>query len=116
MATTLAVPKPAGRAARRRELGLDYMRASVTLLVIVAHSALGYSTLAAHDIRHTFIPVVDSSQSSLLNFVFYIVDNFTMCMLFLVSGLFVLPGLRTHGVLGYVWHRIVRLGVPFATT
>lgn len=92
------------------------MWASVTLLVIIAHSALGYSTLAALDTRHYFIPVVDASQSALMTFVFYIVDNCTMCMLFLVSGLFVLPGLRSHGVLGYVWHRIVRLGIPFATT
>jgi|HubBroStandDraft_4_1064222.scaffolds.fasta_scaffold101342_1 glucan biosynthesis protein C len=116
MAGTVAVAGPPARTVHGRELGLDYLRGSVTFLVIVAHSALAYATLSVEDTRHTFIPVVDSSQTSILNFVFYFIDNFPMCLLFLVSGLFVLPGLRSHGVFGYVRQRLIRLGIPFAVS
>ena len=116
MATTIALPKPAARAVHNRELGIDYLRGWVTFLVIVAHSAVGYSTMSSQDVKHTFIPVLDSAQKPFFNLIFYFVDNFAMCLLFLVSGLFVLPGLRSHGVFGYVWQRIVRLGIPFAVS
>jgi hypothetical protein len=39
-----------------------------------------------------------------------------MSLMFLISGLFVVPALRRHGVRQFISDRVLRLGVPFAFT
>ncbi|MGO9127070.1 MAG: acyltransferase family protein [Terriglobales bacterium] len=116
MAATIVLPKSAARPTQGREVSLDYLRATVTLLVIVSHSAAAYAMFSVYDNGHNFVPVVDASRSLVFDFIFYLVDNFPMCLLFLVSGLFVLPGIRSHGTAVFLRNRLLRLGVPFAAT
>lgn len=93
---------------------LSYLRALVTLLVVAHHSALAYVTfkLPGHGFT-TAIPVTDASKWSGFDVFVGWNDVFFMALMFFVSGLFVWPSLRRHGVSAYLRRRFLRLGVPF---
>lgn len=99
-----------------RDLSIDYLRTTLTLMVIGHHSSLAYTTFAYFDKEHMFrstAPVVDSSRWLFFDYAENFNDVFFMSLMFFVSGLFVYPALRRHGTLGFIRERLLRLGVPF---
>jgi glucan biosynthesis protein C len=103
--------------ARVRDVGFDYLRATLTLMVVAHHSALAYTTWARFDASHylaSSVPVVDKARSLALDYAENFNDVFFMSLMFFVSGLFVWPSLRRHGAGGFLRSRLLRLGLPFA--
>ena len=106
---SLATGKP-------RDLSIDYLRTTITLMVIAHHSALAYTTWArfdSHDVFRSTAPVVDVSRWAFLDYAENFNDVFFMSLMFFVSGLFTLPAIRKHGAIGFARDRLLRLGVPF---
>ena len=104
----------------QRVFQLSYLRTLVTLLVVAHHSALAYMSLkpprpgfTAQSLWWTAFPVVDASKWSGFGLLVGWNDVFFMALMFFLSGLFVWPGLRRHGVGAYLGRRLLRLGVPF---
>src|ERR1700728_1183618 len=103
-------------ATARRDLSIDYLRTTLTLMVIAHHSSLAYTTFAYFDTEHIFqstAPVVDSARWIFFDYAENFNDVFFMSLMFFVSGLFVYPALRRHGTWGFIRERLLRLGVPF---
>ncbi len=99
-----------------RDLSIDYLRTTLTLLVIAHHSMLAYTTWASFDKEDVFrstAPIVDSSRWVALNYAENFNDVFFMSLMFFISGLFAYPAIRRHGPLSFARDRILRLGVPF---
>ncbi len=100
-----------------RDLSIDYLRTTLTLMVLGHHSALAYTTFARFNKQHMFestAPVVDSARCIFFDYAENFNDVFFMSLMFFVSGLFVYPALRKHGTLNFIRDRFLRLGVPFA--
>ena len=100
-----------------RDLSIDYLRTTLTLMVLAHHSSLAYTTFARFDKEHMFrstAPVVDSARWIFFDYAENFNDVFFMLLMFFVSGLFVYPALRRHGTLAFVRDRFLRLGLPFA--
>jgi glucans biosynthesis protein C len=103
--------------ARRRDLSIDYLRTTLTLMVLAHHSSLAYTSWAFFDREHVFrstAPVVDVTRWAFFDYAENFNDVFFMSLMFFVSGLFVFPALRRHGTLKFMRDRMLRLGVPFA--
>ncbi len=102
---------------RTRDLSIDYLRTTLTLMVLAHHSSLAYTTWAHFDKQNPFrstAPVVDSARWAFFNYAENFNDVFFMSLMFFVSGLFVYPALRRHGTLQFIRDRFLRLGLPFA--
>ena len=115
--TTAAIPAPSGKLAPARDLSIDYLRTTLTLMVLGHHSALAYTTFARFNKEHIFqstAPVVDTARWIFFDYAENFNDVFFMSLMFFVSGLFVYPALRKHGTLSFLRDRFLRLGLPFA--
>ncbi len=102
--------------ARRRDLSIDYLRTTLTLMVLAHHSSLAYTSWAYFDPQHpsrSTAPVVDPMRWAFFDYAENFNDVFFMSLMFFVSGLFVFSAVRRHGVAGFVRDRMLRLGVPF---
>jgi glucan biosynthesis protein C len=107
----------AGAVKKPRDVSIDYLRAVVTLMVLAHHSSLAYTTFAHFDRVNVFdstAPVVDTARWRFLDYAENFNDVFFMSLMFFLSGLFVYPALKRHGVPGFVKERLLRLGLPFA--
>lgn len=105
------------RELRQRDLSIDYLRTTLTLMVLAHHSCLAYTTWAHFDKENIFrstAPVVDVTRWAFFDYAENFNDVFFMSLMFFVSGLFVYPALRRHGTLGFIRDRFLRLGIPFA--
>ena len=105
------------RAQSARDVSLDYLRATLTLMVVAHHSSLAYTTFARADPAHylaSTAPIVDQGRWLFLDYAENFNDVFFMSLMFFISGLFVLPSLRHSGWPVFVRHRVIRLGLPFA--
>lgn len=103
-------------APRGRDLSIDYLRTTLTLLVLAHHSSLAYTSWAYFNREHIFLstaPIVDTTRWAFFDYAENFNDVFFMSLMFLVSGLFVYPALRKHGTLRFLRDRLLRLGVPF---
>ena len=102
--------------AQGRYAAIDYLRAFITLLVLAHHSALSYLDYAyvnpSTPLRSS-APIVDSSRWIFFDHAVEFNDIFFMSLMFLISGLFVLPALRSKGVIPFIKDRFLRLGLPF---
>ena len=100
----------------KRNLAIDYLRSGVTILVVVHHAALAYTTFSHYDpgryLRST-APVVDVLRWMPLDLVVGFNDMFFMPLMFLISGLFVTPSLERKGCGRFLLDRTKRLGIPF---
>ena len=99
-----------------RDLSIDYLRTTLTLMVVAHHSILAYTTWAAFNKEHVFrstAPVVDGSRWIVFNYAENFNDVFFMSLMFFISGIFVYPAVRRHGALTFAKDRLLRLGVPF---
>ncbi len=103
-------------------LAIDNLRAVVILLVLAFHSALAYlSFLPAHPFAFDSppflwraFPIVDPARSFGLDLFCAWLDVFLMSFFFLLSGLFAWPSLTRKGERGFLYGRVLRLGLPFA--
>lgn len=99
-----------------RDLSIDYLRTTLTLLVVAHHSSLAYTSWAHFDAVHIFrstAPIVDSTRWRFFDYAENFNDVFFMSLMFFISGLFVYPAIRKHGVRRFVSDRCLRLFVPF---
>lgn len=102
---------------RPRDLSIDYLRITLTLMVLGHHSSLAYTSWASFDPWHltrSTAPVVDTMRWAFFDYAENFNDVFFMSLMFFVSGLFVWSALRRHGTLGFIRDRFLRLGLPFA--
>lgn len=99
-----------------RTVWLDYLRTTLTVLVVAHHSSLAYTTFATFNkeayIRSTH-PVVDTYRSITLDIFENFNDVFFMSLMFFISGIFVLPALQKKGVRSFLRDRFYRLFIPF---
>ena len=99
-----------------RVVWLDYLRGFITVLVVAHHSTLAYTTFASFN-KQAYIlsthPVVDTTRSLALDIFEDFNDVFFMSMMFLISGIFVLPALARKGPRVFVRDRFYRLFIPF---
>jgi glucan biosynthesis protein C len=85
-------------------------------LVVLHHSILAYAEFAHFNRRHylwSTAPIVDHARWVGFDVVVDFNDVYFMSLMFLISGLFVIPSLFRHGSLHYLGGRAVRLGLPF---
>lgn len=114
---TSAIREERVRATLGRDLSIDYLRTTLTLMVLAHHSCLAYTSWAYFDKENVFrstSPVVDVTRWAFFDYAENFNDVFFMSLMFFVSGLFVYPALRKHGTVSFVRDRLLRLGLPFA--
>jgi cbb3-type cytochrome oxidase subunit 3 len=102
------------------QLGLGYLRAFVTLLVVAHHSFLAYVTIAPKpgvSLKTSpfwmVFPVVDVRRSPIADLFVGFNDSFFMSLMFLISGCFVWKSLQKKGPGRFANDRALRLGIPF---
>lgn len=98
---------------------IDDLRSAVIVLVVAHHAALAYIPHAQVDPDHylkSTAPVIDAQRWWPLDLLVSWNDHFFMALLFLLSGLFVLPALRRKGIRRFLSERSQRLGLPFLAT
>jgi glucan biosynthesis protein C len=101
---------------RDRAIWLDYCRAFITMLVVAHHSSLAYTTFASFNkqaYNASTHPIVDTMRSYSLDIFEDFNDVFFMALMFLISGIFVLPALARKGPRTFIRDRFFRLFVPF---
>ena len=99
-----------------RDIAMDSLRSFAVILVIFIHAALAYTSFSRYnpyDYVNSMVPVVDPHRWPALDWPFSLAYLFTIPLLFLISGLFVFPGLDRKGSAGFFVSRLRRLGVPF---
>src|SRR5688572_3705710 len=98
-----------------RTLWIDYLRSSITVLVVAHHSSLAYTTFASFN-RDAYIlsthPIVDTERWIGLDIFENFNDVFFMSLMFFISGIFVLPSLSRKGVSAFIRDRFYRLFLP----
>lgn len=110
VATDIAYADVAGAEPSRRNGGLDALRAALTVLVVLHHTALTYGGVGAWFYRE-----IDPgpTPSSLLLTLFCAVNQaFFMGLFFLIAGYFVPGAVERRGGAGFMLERLVRLGLP----
>ena len=108
-----SAPRPATRS---RDVALDYLKATLVLMVVAHHSSLAYTTFARFDpanLLNSTAPVVDAVRWRFFDYAENFNDVFFMSLMFFISGLFIWPSLRRSGVVGFLRGRLLRLGAPF---
>jgi surface polysaccharide O-acyltransferase-like enzyme len=99
-----------------RNAALDRARTFITLLVLVNHAVVAYTAFGRFYPNHylwSTAPVVDSQRWLGFNILTLFNDAFFMCLMFLLSGLFVAGSLRRKGIAAFLRDRALRLGLPF---
>ena len=100
-----------------RDASFDYLRTFIVLLVLLHHSVLAYAVMwPAQPRKFTILPapIVDPQRWAGFDLLAIFNDTFFMALMFLLSGLFVLPSHERKGGARFLRDRILRLGVPFA--
>jgi hypothetical protein len=90
--------------AKARNAALDRTRTFLTLVVLVHHAVIPY----------TYFGHTDPKSWIGFDAVVLATDSFFMAMFFLLSGLFVWPGLGHKAPAIFLRERLLRLGLPFA--
>jgi peptidoglycan/LPS O-acetylase OafA/YrhL len=101
---------------------IGYLRAFVTVLVVLHHALLAYHPFAPAPGASLLVeprvwpafPVVDAQRSMGSSLIVGFNETFFMSLMFLLSGLFVRHSIQRKGPLLFVRGRALRLGVPFA--
>jgi glucans biosynthesis protein C len=99
-----------------RAIWLDYLRAFITVLVVAHHSSLAYTTFASFNkqaYNASTHPIVDTARAFSLDIFEDFNDVFFMALMFLISGIFVLPAIARKGTRTFVRDRFFRLFIPF---
>ena len=94
-----------------RNGGIDALRASTTLLVVLHHTALTYGAIGGWFYREI---ATDRSPSSLLLVLFCTVNQaWFMGLFFLLAGRFTPSSVQRKGRWSFMRDRLLRLGVPW---
>lgn len=104
------------KTAAGRTTWIDYLRTTLTVLVVAHHASLAYTTFASFNKKAYILsthPVVDTSRSIVLDVFENFNDVFFMSLMFFISGIFVLPALQKKGVAAFLRDRCYRLFIPF---
>lgn len=112
-ASASAVQAP--RVSTRRIASLDDLRSITVLLVLLHHAVVAHAVTGHFDASHylrSSAPIIDSNRWLGADLIYLATDVYFMPLLFLLSGLFVWPGLQRHGAARYLRGRLLRLGVP----
>ena len=98
--------------ARERNGAIDALRAAVTLLVVLHHTAITYGASGGWYYKEV---LPSKSLDSLLLILFTATNQaWFMGLFFLLAGYYTPPALQRHGTAGFVRERLLRLGVPLA--
>ncbi len=85
---------------QNRNLWMDYLRTTITIMVVAHHSFLSYTTFASFDsqayIRSTH-PIVDVQRWVGLDIAVNFNDIFIMSLMFFIGGLFLIRSLNKKG-------------------
>jgi glucans biosynthesis protein C len=99
-----------------RTIWVDYLRSTITLMVVAHHASLAYTTFARADpdqyIRST-APVVDSTRWIGMDLFQNFNDVFFMALMFLIGGLFLSKSIQKKGQGIFIKDRVFRLLIPF---
>jgi hypothetical protein len=99
-----------------RNAALDRARTFITVLVLANHAVVAYTAFGRFYPNHylwSSAPIVDSQRWIGFNILTLFNDAFFMCLMFLLSGLFVWPSLQRKSVGHFLRDRMLRLGLPF---
>ena len=102
-----------------RNTWIDYLRSSLTVLVVAHHASLAYTTFAHFDTTiyiNSTAPVVDNNRWIGLDIFENFNDIFFMSLMYLVSGLFVFKSIQKKRTKTFLIDRMKRLGIPFLIT
>jgi glucans biosynthesis protein C len=102
-----------------RSYWMDYLRGFITVLVVAHHSTLAYTTFAHFNPQAYMAsthPIVDNVRSIGLDIFEDFNDVFFMALMFLISGIFVVPSLERKGQRQFIRDRTKRLFIPFLIT
>ncbi len=95
---------------------ISYLRSFITVLVILHHANLAYTTFAHFD-KEIYInsthPVVDSQRWIGLDIIVNFNDVYFMSLMFLIGGLFLIKSIKRKGRNQYISDRFKRLFIPF---
>ena len=124
VSSPVAVAAPTVRETARAAVNVPvgYLRAFVTVLVVLHHALLAYHPFAPAPGASLLVeprvwpafPVVDAQRSMGSSLFVGFNETFFMSLMFLLSGLFVWHSVQRKGPLSFVRGRALRLGVPFA--
>jgi fucose 4-O-acetylase-like acetyltransferase len=89
-----------------RILFFDNIRYLMVLLVVVLHSACGYS-------NYTTFWAVNDTNSIFFDYLLGILDVFLMPTLFFIAGYFAIPSLEQKGKWLFIKSKFKRLGIPW---
>jgi glucan biosynthesis protein C len=89
-----------------RVIFLDNIRYLMVLLVVVLHSALGYTNNASWW-------TVNDENSIFIDYLLGVLDVFLMPTLFFIAGYFALPSLQQKGKWLFIKGKLKRLGIPW---
>ena len=100
----------------QRDTWLDYLRATITVLVVAHHSSLAYTTFARFN-KEAYIssthPIVDNKRWIGMDIFENFNDIFFMSLMFLIGGLFLTKSIAKKGTLAFIRDRCLRLFIPF---
>jgi surface polysaccharide O-acyltransferase-like enzyme len=93
-----------------RNAGFDALRATLTLLVLMHHTAITYGAIGGWFYRE--VPTDRSLSSTLLVYFCTVNQAFFMGLFFLLAGYLTPAALERHGARRYAMDRLKRLGLP----
>ncbi len=100
----------------QRDIWVDYLRATITVLVVAHHSSLAYTTFANFN-KEAYInsthPLVDNQRWIGLDIFENFNDIFFMSLMFFIGGLFLTKSIAKKGAMTFVKDRFLRLFLPF---
>src|SRR5579862_4136205 len=108
--TEASASAPLKAGARGRNGGIDALRAAVTLLVVLHHTAITYGAIGGWYYKE----ILSSRALGSLLLVLFTAANqaWFMGLFFLLAGYYTPPALQRHGTAGFVRERLLRLGIP----
>ena len=89
-ATLLRRTEDRRRQSSGRDLSIDYLRTTLTLMVLAHHSSLAYTSWAHFDPQHIFrstAPIVDTTRWAFFDYAENFNDVFFMSLMFFVGCL-----------------------------
>jgi glucans biosynthesis protein C len=99
-----------------RNLWVDYLRATITVMVVAHHSSLAYTTYAWFDKSvyiHSSHAIVDIKRWIGLDILVNFNDIFFMSLMFLIGGLYLIKSINKKGAHIFIKDRLYRLFIPF---
>jgi len=99
-----------------RNNGLDNLRSFITLLVVIHHAGLSYTTFSVFNSDIYILsthPVIDKLRAKWIDYLIQFNDLYFMQLIFFISGLFVYVSINKKGITIFLVDRIKRLLVPF---